>query len=170
MMIKPVSSAHLPEVSAIFNEAIFHSTALYDYEPRTLEKVIQWHEAHAQSDFPIIGAFDEADTLLGFAAYGSFRPHDGYKFTAEHSVYVRTDARGRGIGETLLTALLAEARKRPVHSLIGVIDADNTVSIRLHEKLGFKFCGKIPQAGFKFGRWLDVVFYQLVLSVATHTN
>jgi phosphinothricin acetyltransferase len=161
MIIKPVTSAQIPEILAIFNEAIVHTTALYDYEPRTLEKVNQWYEVHVQNDFPVIGAFDEAGTLLGFAAYGSFRPHEGYKFTFEHSVYVRTDARGRGIGETLLTALIAEAQKRPVHSLIGVIDADNTVSIRLHEKLGFSFCGKIPQSGFKFGRWLDVVFYQL---------
>ncbi|GHT01836.1 N-acetyltransferase [Bacteroidia bacterium] len=163
MVIRPITTAQLPEILAIFNEAIVNTTALYDYEPRTLEKVNQWYEAHTQSDFPIIGAFDEADTLLGFAAYGSFRPHDAYQFTVEHSVYVRTDARGRGIGKTLLTALIAEAHKHPVHSLLGVIDADNTVSIHLHEKLGFKFCGKIPQSGFKFGRWLDVVFYQLQL-------
>ncbi|GHT79216.1 N-acetyltransferase [Bacteroidia bacterium] len=167
MIIRSVTSAQIPEILAIFNEAITNTTALYDYEARTIEKVTQWYDAHVQNDFPVIGAFDEADTLLGFATYGHFRPHDGYKFTFEHSVYVRTDARRRGIGEKLLTALIAEARKRPVHSLIGVIDADNTVSIRLHEKLGFHFCGKIPQAGFKFGRWLDVVFYQWINTIFT---
>ncbi|GHT15526.1 N-acetyltransferase [Bacteroidia bacterium] len=163
MTLRPVATAQLPEILAIFNEAIANTTALYDYEPRTLQKVQQWYAAHVQSDFPIVGAFDEAGTLLGFATYGLFRPHDGYKFTFEHSVYVRTDARRHGIGKALLEALIAEARKRTVHSLIGVIDADNTVSISLHQKLGFNFCGKIPQAGFKFERWLDVVFYQLLL-------
>jgi phosphinothricin acetyltransferase len=161
MTVRPVTAAQLPEILAIFNEAIAHTTALYDYEPRTLEKVNQWYEERLQNDFPVIGAFDEADTLLGFATYSSFRAHEGYKFTVEHSVYVRTDVRGQGIGKTLLTALIAEARKRPVHSLIGVIDTENTISIHLHEKLGFQFCGKIPQSGFKFDRWLDIVFYQL---------
>ncbi|GHU96181.1 phosphinothricin acetyltransferase [Bacteroidia bacterium] len=160
-MIRTLTTAQLPDILAIFNDAITNTTALYDYEPRTLQKVQQWYAVHVQSDFPMMGAFDEAGTLLGFATYSLFRPHDGYKFTLEHSVYVRSDARGHGIGKALLTALIAEARKRHVHSLIGVIDADNAVSISLHQKLGFNFCGKIPQAGFKFGRWLDVVFYQL---------
>jgi phosphinothricin acetyltransferase len=163
MTIKSVTSAQIPEILAIFNDAILYTTALYDYEPRTLDTVQLWYESHVQNDFPIIGAYDESDTLLGFAAYGNFRPHAGYQFTMEHSVYVRTDARGNGIGKTLLTTLIEEAKKRPVHSLIGVIDAENTISIRLHEQLGFTFCGKIPQSGFKFGRWLDVVFYQLIL-------
>jgi phosphinothricin acetyltransferase len=165
IIIKPLTTAQLPEILAIFNDAIVNTTALYDYEPRTIEKVNQWYEMHLQNDFPMMGAFDEAGTLLGFAAYGSFRPHDGYKFTFEHSVYVRTNARGRGIGKTLLIALIEEAQKRPVHSLIGVIDADNAVSIHLHEKLGFNFCGKIPQSGFKFNRWLDIVFYQLQVQI-----
>ena len=163
MHLEYCSEKHLPEILAIFNEAIINTTSLYDYKPRTLEKVRSFFDEHTEKNIPIIGAFDENDTLLGFATYGSFRPHEGYKFTAEHSVYVRTDQRGKGLGKILLLELIKEAKQRDVHSLIAVIDADNTTSITLHEKLGFEFCGKIPQVGFKFERWLDVVFYQLII-------
>ena len=163
MFLKNCSEKHLPEILAIFNEAIINTTSLYDYEPRTIEKMYDFYNERTEKNIPIIGAFDENNTLLGFATYGSFRPHDGYKFTAEHSVYVHTDQRGKGLGKILLLELIKEAKQRDVHSLIAVIDADNNISITLHEQLGFKFCGKIPQAGFKFERWLDIVFYQLII-------
>ena len=163
MHLEYCSEKHLPEILAIFNEAIINTTSLYDYEPRTIEKVRSFFDERTEKNIPIIGMFDENDTLLGFATYGSFRPHEGYKFTAEHSVYVRTDQCGKGLGKILLSELIKEAKQRNVHSLIAVIDADNKVSITLHEQLGFEFCGKILQAGFKFERWLDIVFYQLII-------
>ena len=101
--------------------------------------------------------------LLGFATYGQFRLRPAYKYTVEHSVYVRHDKHGHGIGKVLLKEIIKKAEEQDYHVLIGGIDASNTVSILLHEKEGFEFCGLIKQAGYKFGKWLDLAFYQLIL-------
>lgn len=162
-MIDCNAADHAPQILAIFNEVIANSTALYEYEPRTLAMIGQWFVGKAGSDFPVIGAVDASGQLLGFASYGTFRQFPAYQFTVEHSVYVRTDQRGRGVGEQLLRALLARAQAQRYHTMIGVIDADNAASIRLHEKLGFECAGTLRAVGFKFDRWLDVVLYQRVL-------
>ena len=101
--------------------------------------------------------------MLGFASYGTFRTWPAYKYSVEHSVYVHQHHRGKGIGRMLMQALIELARQQDYHLLIGCIEASNVGSIALHEALGFKHAGTIQQAGFKFGRWLDVSFYQLVL-------
>ena len=147
------ADAHADAILAIFNEAIAHSTALYEYQPRTLQTMATWFATKQAGGFPVIGAFDPAGELLGFASWGSFRAFPAFKYTVEHSVYVRHDQRGRGIGEQLLRELLrlAEASDR-VHALIAGIDMQNSGSIALHEKLGFRPVGVLPQVGFKFGR------------------
>jgi len=152
-----------PEILAILNDAIVHSTALYDYEPRTMSMMDDWFDAKAQGRYPVIGAVDGSDRLRGFATYGSFRDRPAYKYTVEHSVYVDRESQGRGMGRRLLARLIERARVQDYHSLIGGIDADNEVSIGLHRALGFTYCGEIREAGFKFGRWLDLQFYQLIL-------
>jgi phosphinothricin acetyltransferase len=111
----------------------------------------------------VVGAADDAHRLLGFASYGPFRPHPAYKYTVEHSVYVDPAHRGTGIGRLLLEAIVEHARAQGYHNVVGGIDRDNAVSIRLHERLGFEHCGTVRHAGFKFGRWLDLVFYQRIL-------
>jgi len=78
-------------------------------------------------------------------------------------VYVHKDCRGLGLGRKVMQALIAEARQRDVHAMVGAIDASNAGSIALHERLGFRHVGLLPQVGFKFGRWLDLAFYQLLL-------
>lgn len=160
--------AHATAILDIFNEAIVNSTALYDYQPRPPESMIAWFKAKAAGRFPVIGAVDEAGTLLGFASYGSFRAWPAYKYTVEHSLYVHHAQRGRGIGLALLGALVAAAREREVHVMVGGIDAANAASIAVHEKLGFTAAGIVRQAGFKFGRWLDLAFYQLILETPAH--
>lgn len=160
--------AHATAILDIFNEAIVNSTALYDYQPRPPESMIAWFKAKAAGRFPVIGAVDEAGTLLGFASYGSFRAWPAYKYTVEHSVYVHHAQRGRGIGLALLRALVAAAHEREVHVMVGGIDAANAASIAVHEKLGFTPAGIVRQAGFKFGRWLDLAFYQLILDTPAH--
>jgi L-amino acid N-acyltransferase len=153
----------LPEIMEIFNEAILHSTALYDYKPRTMEFMNNWYAEKQSGNYPVIGLFDSTDLLLGFASYGSFRIRPAYKYTVEHSVYVRVDQRGKGIGSELLKEIIRLAETQDYHVLIGGIDASNQVSIHIHEKQGFVFNGIIYEAGFKFGRWLDLAFYQLIL-------
>jgi phosphinothricin acetyltransferase len=154
---------HGAAILDIFNDAIRNTTALYEYRPRTPESMVAWFRAKTDGRFPVLGAEDDAGTLLGFATYGTFRPHAAYKYTVEHSVYVDARHRGGGVGEALLRALVDDARGRGYHVLVGGIDAANDASIRLHAKLGFTPCGVVRQVGFKFGGWLDLAFYQLVL-------
>ncbi|MBV7481731.1 GNAT family N-acetyltransferase [Bordetella sp. BOR01] len=154
---------HAEAILAIFNDAILTSTALYDYRPRTLASMQGWFQAKEAGGFPVVGLENEAGELMGFASYGVFRAYPANKYTFEHSVYIDARFRGRGLGEALMRILIDRAHLRQVHVLVGSIDATNTGSIRLHEKLGFVHAGTIRQAGFKFGRWLDLAFYQLTL-------
>jgi L-amino acid N-acyltransferase len=159
---------HAAEILAILNEAIENSTALYDYRPRTMEMMDAWFDVKSKGNYPVIGAVDDQGRLLGFATYGMFRDRPAYKYTVEHSVYVERDCRGRGVGRKLLEAIIERARAQDYHVLIGGIDADNTISIDLHRKFGFTFCGEIRESGFKFGRWLHLHFYQLILDTPSN--
>ena len=125
--------------------------------------MISWFSEKEAAGYPVIGAVNEHGALLGFASYGSFRARPAYKYTIEHSVYVHKDHRGKGIASKLLTELIHAARRQQYHVLVGGIDMANASSIALHAKFGFTHAGTVQQAGFKFGRWLDLGFYQLVL-------
>ncbi len=161
---------HGEAILAIFNEDIVNSTALYDYKPRTKEMMAAWFENKAKGKFPVFGAESEAGELMGFSTYGSFRGFPGYKYTVEHSVYVDTRFRAKGLGKILLREIITAAEAQNYHVMIGVIDSANATSIRLHEALGFTCSGTIRQSGFKFGRWLDVVLYQLILPTPAEPN
>jgi L-amino acid N-acyltransferase len=154
---------HGSAILDIFNDAIVHSTALYDYRPRAPESMVGWFQAKRAGWFPVIGAEADDGALLGFASYGTFRAWPAYKYSVEHSVYVHEDRRGHGIGAALMQRLIAAAREQERHVMIGGIDMTNAASIALHERLGFAHAGAIRQAGFKFGRWLDLGFWQLLL-------
>jgi len=154
---------HAGAILALFNHAIETSTALYDYRPRPPESMGPWFAAKRQNNWPVLGLEDEGGQLLGFASWGAFRAWPAYKYTAEHSIYVHHGQRGRGLGQCLLQALLDEAQARGLHTLVGGIDVANGASIALHTRLGFEHAGTIRHAGFKFGRWLDLAFYQRLL-------
>jgi phosphinothricin acetyltransferase len=154
---------HADAILAILNEAIVTSTALFDYQPRPRESMGAWFKAKDAARYPVIGVEDEAGALLGFASYGPFRAWPAYKYTVEHSVYVQKDHRGKGLGRVLLQQIITAAQTQEQHLLVGGIEATNTASIRLHEAMGFAHSGTIREAGYKFGRWLDLGFYQLVL-------
>jgi phosphinothricin acetyltransferase len=155
---------HAEAILAIFNDAILHSTALYDYKPRTMEMMTRWFEAKSAGKYPVIGIENDEGELMGFGSYGTFRAWPAYKYSVEHSIYVNARFRGQGVGKRLLREIIAAAQLQDYHVLIGGIDSTNTASIRLHEALGFSHCGTIQQAGFKFNRWLDLAFYQLILA------
>ena len=155
---------HGAAILAILNEAIVNSTAVYDYAPRPPESMQAWFDTKQRMGFPVLGAQHEASgELLGFATYGTFRAWPAYKYSVEHSIYIAQGQRGTGLGRALLQALVDHARQQGVHTLVGGIDRDNAASIALHRRLGFEPAGTIRQAGFKFGRWLDLAFYQLLL-------
>ncbi len=148
----------------ILNEAIENSTALYDYEPRSIERMVDWFKTKTAGHFPVIGAVNDQGQLLGFASYGTFRAWPAYKYSIEHAVYIHKDYRRQGLGLVLMQRLIDIAREQEYHTMIGGIDLNNPGSIALHTQLGFIHAGTIQQAGFKFGRWLDLGFYQLVLA------
>jgi L-amino acid N-acyltransferase len=154
---------HSASILAIFNDAIANSTALYDYQPRAPESMVAWFDGKARARYPVIGLENEAGELLGFASYGPFRAWPAYKYTIEHSVYVDPRFRGQGVGRRLLREIVAAAERQDYHVMVGGIDAANFASIRLHESLGFTHAGTVRHAGFKFSRWLDLAFYQLIL-------
>jgi phosphinothricin acetyltransferase len=167
MTIADCDRSRAPEILAILNDAIEHSTALYDYQPRPLSAMAGWFDVKERGAYPVIGAIDDSGRLLGFASYGQFRAWPAYKYSVEHSLYVAAGHRGQGIGTALLTAILERARTQQYHNVIGGIDADNAASIALHERFGFERCGLIRHAGYKFGRWLDLAFYQKLLETPT---
>jgi L-amino acid N-acyltransferase len=160
--------AHGASILEIFNEAILHSTALYEYKIFPPEKMTTWFADKRAGKFPVVGAVDDQGTLLGFASYGVFRARPAYKYSIEHSVYVHKDHRGKGLGRALLAKIIDAAKAQSYHVMVGGIDAENTASIALHKEFGFVHAGTITQAGFKFGRWLDVAFYQLTLTTPEH--
>jgi phosphinothricin acetyltransferase len=164
-MTSPLVVACTPERHAtaildIFNDAILTSTALYDYKARTPESMVAWFDSKARGGYPVIGLEDADGTLVAFGSYGAFRAFPAFKYTVEHSVYVHRDHRGRGLGRQVMEAVIVAAQHNGIHAMIGAIDASNAGSIALHERLGFRQVGTLPQVGFKFGRWLDLAFYQ----------
>jgi phosphinothricin acetyltransferase len=149
----------LAPILAIYNEVIRNSTAVYSEEEFTPERGAAWFRAKMEHGFPLIVARD-ASGVTGFGSFGEFRAWPCYRHTVEHSVHVRADRRGRGIGRALVRELLVRATAMGKHVMIAGIDADNAVSIRLHRSLGFATVGHFHEVGFKFGRWLDLEFME----------
>lgn len=168
--IKSCTDKQLPEILNIFNDAIIHSTALYDYNIRTPEMIESWYDDKKKLNQPILGAFSSDNTLMGFASFGSFRPRPANKYTVEHSVYVHKNFRAKGIGKTLLKEIIKQAEQQNYHVLIGVIDTENKASIMLHEKEGFVLNGILKEVAYKFGKWLNVAFYQKTLKTPLNPN
>ena len=159
MNVRSATHADLSEILEIYNEAVLNTTATYDYEPRTLEHRAQWFEERKRDNYPVFVAV-EGERIVGWSALNPFHARLGYRFTAENSVYVAADQRGRGVGKVLLAPLVEGAKARGLHAIIAAIDADNEASIRLHARFGFEKVGHFKQTGFKFGRWLDVVYME----------
>lgn len=162
IQIRPYQTEDTQAILDLINHQILHSTALYDYNIRTFEQQQTILEEKISKNFPVIVA--ELDgQVAGFGMYSEFRFREAYKFTVEHSVYVNEAFHGKGIGKLLLQELITLARKQKRHTMIAVIDAENQGSVAFHEKFGFKTVGIIKESGYKFDRWLDSVFMQLIL-------
>jgi L-amino acid N-acyltransferase len=163
--ILDASTADVPQIRDIYNEVIATSTAVFSTEPVTLEDRVQWWAARVAAGYPVLVARD-ASGVTGFATFGDFRNWPCYRHTVEHSVHVRADRRGQGTGGALMDALLPRAIALDMHVMVAGIDAANTGSIRFHERRGFERVGTFKQVGWKFGRWLDLVFLQRFLGTA----
>ena len=163
MLIRDAQDQDLPAILAIYNDVIATSTAVYATEPALLAERAEWLAQRRQRGFPVLVAA-EGDGVLGFASFGEFRgAWNGYRYSVEHSVHVRADARGKNVGRQLVEALFPLAAAQGKHVMIGAVDAANDGSIRFHERLGFTRVGHFREVGHKFGRWLDLVFMQRFL-------
>jgi phosphinothricin acetyltransferase len=160
--VSAAARTQLPEILDIYNEVIRNSTAVFSDVEVTLEDREAWFDAKCAAGFPVVVATDPSG-VVGFGTFGDFRTWPGYRYSVEHTVHVRADRRGRGVGRSLVQALLQEAARMQKHVMIAGIDAQNVTSIALHEKLGFQTSGELKEVAFKFGRWLDLKFMQRLI-------
>jgi phosphinothricin acetyltransferase len=160
--IRAAVEADLADILRIYNQAIEKTTAVFEYRAHTIEMRRDWFRAKQAAALPVLVA-EESGAVRGFASYGPFRAWPAYKYSVELSVYVDEAARGRGIGTALVKGVLNHARDHDLHVVMAGITSDNAVSLRLHEKLGFTEVAHIREVGYKFGRWLDLKFLQIVL-------
>jgi L-amino acid N-acyltransferase YncA len=167
MRIDDAIEAEVPAITAIYNHVLLTSTAIYREEPVEVEERLAFFRQRQKDGYPILVAKADADdagveagTVMGFATFGDFRAWPGYRFTVEHSVHVKEGLRGRGTGTALMRELIARGTRLGKHIMVAGVDADNTGSIRMHERLGFVQTGHLKEVGWKFGRWLDLVFLQ----------
>jgi phosphinothricin acetyltransferase len=162
MHLRDATETDLPMILAIYNEIIANTTAVYSESPVSLEDRRAWWQGRLAQNYPVLVAADSGG-VAGFASFGEFRAWPCYRHSVEHSVHVRADRRGEGIGGQLIGALIARAQGLGKHVMIAGIDADNAASIKLHERLQFERVAHLREVGRKFGRWLDLVFLQRVL-------
>jgi len=161
-MIRLASENDLESILAIYNDAILNTTAVYTYHAKTLEERQLWFRKKHEEGYPL-WVYEYEGNVVGYATYGSFRSSPAYKYTIEHSVYVHKEFRKQGFGRALLKTIIEDANAKGYATIVAGIDAANTKSIHLHETLGFVSAGLIHKAGYKFGQWLDLAFYQLML-------
>ncbi|MFT4156204.1 GNAT family N-acetyltransferase [Parafilimonas sp.] len=160
--IRKAAETDLQPILDIYNDAIQHTTAVFHYDLQTMEMRKAWFAQKQEDNLPVFVA-EENDMVIGFSTFGPFRNWQGYKYSVEHSIYVKQGQRGKGIGKLLMEPLIDAARQMHLHTIIAGIDADNIASIQFHKQFGFEEVGYIKQVGWKFGRWLDLVFMQLML-------
>ena len=162
MQIDAAGDADLEGITAIYNDVIATSTAVFSDDPVTVEDRRDWLAERQARGFPVLVA-REGQRVLGFGSFGDFRPWPGYRTTVEHSVHVAAGQRRRGIGRQLVQALIGEARMRGMHVLMAGVVSTNEPSLALHRQLGFVEVGRLPEIARKFDEWLELVLLQLAL-------
>ena len=159
MKIRPIKDDDIAGLTAIYNHVVETSTAIFMDRPVAEANRAAWVADRLDRGYPVLVA-EDSQGVAGFSSFGDFRSFPGYRFTVEHTVHVRKDVRGSGIGRQLVEALVPIAVDLDKHVMIAGIDADNEGSIRFHQRLGFVETARMPEVGFKFGRYLDLVFMQ----------
>ncbi len=162
MQIRSANENDLEQLLAIYNDIILNTTAVYQYQPHSLQMRKEWFETKQQQGFPVFVAEDN-DRIAGFSTLGAFRNWQAYKYSVENSIYVASDNRGKGVGKLLMPPLIKAAIKMNMHTIIAGIDATNIASLQLHKRFGFEEVACFKQVGYKFNRWLDLQFLQLIL-------
>ena len=160
--IRDAGLADAAGIAVIYNDAVARTTAIFNDHQVDVKDREDWMALRQQAGFPVLVAIT-GGRVAGYATYGSWRPHDGFCLTAEHSVYVAESARGQGIALALMQELIARARASGLHVLIAAIEAGNQPSLALHRRLGFTGGPVMREVAQKFGRWLDLQFMELRL-------
>ncbi|WP_421682508.1 N-acetyltransferase [Stutzerimonas urumqiensis] len=169
MQIRDAQDADLAGILEIYNDAVLNGTAIWNDHPVDLENRRAWLAERREQGYPVLVALGDNEHVCGYASFGPWRPHDGFRHTVEHSVYVRDGQRGSGLGRQLMQALIERARQLGKHVMVGAIESENRASVHMHQQLGFIHVGQMRQVGCKFGRWLDLTFMQLVLTPGRKT-
>jgi len=152
----------LIQIRDIYNEVIANSNSVYAEEQVTLENRMEWFNAKRSAGFPFLVAV-EGNNVIAHGSYGTFRSAQGYRFTVEHTIHVRSDKRGLGIGKVLSEKLIGLASDQGMHALVGAIDSTNVASLKLHEKYGFIEVARMPEIANKHGQWLTLLLMQKIL-------
>lgn len=159
MQIRDAVQGDFGQITVIYNEVLSHSTAIYNDRPATVEERISWWRSRLAQGFPVLVAAEDG-RVLGFATFADFRAWPGYRFTVEGTVHIHADARGHGVGTELLKTILERARAMGKHVMIAGVDSENVASLRYLERFGFERAGHLREVGYKFDRYLDLVFLQ----------
>jgi phosphinothricin acetyltransferase len=163
MEIREAALSDFETITAIYNEIVRTSTAIYNEKPATVDQRIAWWRSRQEQNFPVLVAV-EGDAVLGFGSFGDFRAWPGYRFTVEGTIHLAETARGHGIGRLMLDELTARARALGKHIMIAGVDSQNASSLRFLTRYGFEQVAHFREVGYKFGRYLDLVFLQYWLT------
>ena len=162
IIIRDASETDIPGILDIYNDAILHTTSVYSEIPHTIEMRYAWYKERLTHKFPVFVA-EHSGAVAGFSSFGYFRAWPCYRHTVELSVYVDVSCRGNGIGKLLVKPLIDRATQMNMHALIAGINSDNGASLKLHQSFGFTEVAHFKEVGYKFGRWLDLKFLELIL-------
>jgi len=168
VQIRDALDTDLAGILRIYNDAVENSTAIWNDRIVDLDNRRAWLAERHDQGYPVLVAIDEGGQVAGYASFGPWRPHDGFRHTVENSVYVSPDHRGSGIGRSLMKALIERARMLEKHVMVAFIESENRASVHMHQQLGFIHVGQMRQVGCKFGRWLDLTMMQLTLNRTSH--
>ena len=160
-LLRLATPIDLAAINAIYNHYVQHSTCTYQTQPETEAARLAWFQRHGPKHPVTVVELD--GQIAGWGSLSPYHPREAYAATVENSVYIKADLHRRGLGRTVLEDLIRRAREFGHHTIIAGIDAEQTASIVLHQRCGFTEAGRLKQAGFKFGRWLDIVYLQLML-------
>lgn len=162
-LIRKACLADLPQLQAIYNDAVLHSTATFDLSPRDDADRLAWFQTH-QGKYLLL-VYETDGVIAGYASLSRYRERPAFDGAVELSIYLHPDFRGQHIGHALMQEILAFAEQRPdIDTVISLITSENAVSIHLHEVFGFSLCGTVRHCGRKFGRCLDLSIYQIAFA------
>lgn len=161
-MIRRAEEQDIPFIMNIYNDAVMHTTATFDLETKSLDEMKKWYDKHQENHFIMVS--EEEGKIAAYASFSTYREKAAFDGSVEFSIYVHNEYQNMGIGKKLTRKMIREAREsKEIHSIISLITYDNEVSIKMHQAFGFRYCGRMEDAGFKFGKYLHLDAYQLII-------